>query len=304
MFSVSVVVFADSTDYKSPTTNAVGYSGFLPFDPTQAYTDDVTEGTSLDAKCTQFKNIRERGYNPDSVIYSGFGFNIPSGATIDGIEVVVSAYRGGKVEGAIFGIRISKDSGLNWTEYKGTPMLMVNDAIYNLGSSIDKWGTTWDPDSFSNTNFRLEIVPEGGKAIPLTHNGRQWMLDNVRVKIYYTMATYNRYGYGYWKNAKEWPDGYSPSIEFFSSDLTRMEIMLLEPAPGDMYVTLAHHYITACLNIENGCTPPSCVQDALKDAEAILKAFKLGDLAGGPGAPSERGKAEILKNIFETWNQG
>ncbi len=183
---VATPVLADNTVFKFPTSYATGTTGEPPGDPENALVDDVPTGTGGYpdiGTCVLFK----QGMGL-SELYYDFGFGIPPEATIDGIEVVVSGYSGGgegSNEPLTFGIRLSGDTGLSWTGYQETsPRLVLQDAEYTLGGLADLWGKAWNAGSFSDGNFRLEVVT------PHFGHGDFVALDSVRVKVYYTPAAY------------------------------------------------------------------------------------------------------------------
>jgi len=173
-----------NTGDKFPMAEATGTTGQAPSQVGQALADDVATGATDNTKCELFKTNNSGGGGgvADSEIYSVFSFGIPADAvTILGIEVTISGYRTGTTSvGAYFRVRL--DGGAGWTSYKDTsPTLTTVDALYNLGGSADVWGGSWTADSFSNANFRLEVIPAGPYL-----TGELWKLDSVRVKVYYT----------------------------------------------------------------------------------------------------------------------
>jgi hypothetical protein len=205
---------ADVTGLKSPTTYATGTTGNPPSYPGQALVDDVATGGTNDAVCALFRTVNSGGGGgvADSEIYDGFTFGIPSGATIDGIEVVVSGYRTGTPSvGAYF--RICLDGGSGWTAYKDTSTLTTVDAEYTLGGSGDDWSGDWS--LFSDANFKLEIIPAGP-----TLNGESWKLDSVRVTVYYTVTGGSISGAKFYDADTDgvW-DAEEPAIEGFKIEL-------------------------------------------------------------------------------------
>jgi len=170
---------AVDTGVKYPTAYATGSTTEPPGYPEMALTDDVAIGGQDSSKVAIFS---QGGGN--SEIYNGFGFGIPSGVSIDGIEVVVSGYSGGgeddNLEPLTFGVGLSGDTGVIWTDYKATSRLVVGqDAEYTLGGPADLWGKNWSADSFSDPNFRLDVVASNHG------HGDYVALDSVRVKVYY-----------------------------------------------------------------------------------------------------------------------
>lgn len=181
---IAAPAYADNV-LKSPTAYATGTTGDPPEDPEQALVDDVATGTTNDASCALFRtnNPGRGGAVADSEIYYNFSFGLPSGATIDGIEVVVSGYRTGpgSLTNLVFSVRLWENTGSIWTTSKSTTALTAVDTVYTLGGPSDLWGTTWTDDSLSDANFKLEVIPAGP-----VHNGEHWKLDSVRVRVYYT----------------------------------------------------------------------------------------------------------------------
>jgi hypothetical protein len=209
----AVPAYADDTGYIFPTAEVTGTTGNGPSNLGKAFADDVATGAQIDDNCELFKtdNTGGGGGVADSEIYNTFGFSIPSGATIDGIEVIVSGYRTGSpsITDFKFSVRLWEATTSQWTGYKSTPELLRNlDAEYTLGGSGDLWGLLvgdWTDDSFSNTNFQLEV-----KAAGQPNTGELWKLDSVSVKVYYTItAVFEGLSHGYWKtHTGDWT-GYS-----------------------------------------------------------------------------------------------
>lgn len=113
--------------------------------------------------------------------YGTFGFSIPSGAVIDGLEVVLEA----RSSAASFTPRniqvdISWDGGSTWTSIKTTSELTTSDASYTLGGATDTWGRTWSDSEFSNANFLVRV----------SWNNSFWSytcsLDLLQTRIHYT----------------------------------------------------------------------------------------------------------------------
>jgi hypothetical protein len=77
---------------------------------------------------------------------------------------------------------------------------------------------------------------------------------------------------GFWKNHPEqWPAGYDPNALFFLSQLSWLNVLKTPDNASPGYYQLAHQYIAAVLNIANGASVPSGVQDTLNLALAWLQ---------------------------------
>ncbi len=121
---------------------------------------------------------------------TNFGFSIPGGSTIDGIEVTierkasvnagafwvrdhtVSLYKGGTISGSN-----NADTGLKWPTSD-------TDKIY--GSSVDLWGETWTDSDINNSGFGvgIKVVTIGGGS-PKDPNVTAY-IDWVRITVHYT----------------------------------------------------------------------------------------------------------------------
>jgi hypothetical protein len=113
--------------------------------------------------------------------YGGFGFSIPSGATIDGIEYDIEALENPTRGSTLVVGGLSWDAGSH-NVTKNTSPLTTSETIKVLGGSTDTWGRTWSDTDFSNTNFRAYIG-----ATASIYDAIQ--VDHIQVKVYYTEAT-------------------------------------------------------------------------------------------------------------------
>lgn len=75
---------------------------------------------------------------------------------------------------------------------------------------------------------------------------------------------------GYRNTLSRWPAGYAPDNPFFSSGKTWLEMYGTAPKGGDIYVKLAHQYMTAVMNVANGATASAPVQAAIAGATSYF----------------------------------
>ena len=107
--------------------------------------------------------------------YSTFGFSIPAGNTIIGIEVKIEA-KASSAAGTI-GAALSSDSGSSTTTPdKVTSTLSTTDVVYTLGGPADLWGRAWDSTHFGTT-FRLRIIANV--------SSNTISVDAIQVKVYH-----------------------------------------------------------------------------------------------------------------------
>lgn len=108
-------------------------------------------------------------------VISTFAFGIPSGATIDGIEVTVEAKVGFATVAIV--LSLSWNAGTNFTSTK-TNSAGTTEATDTYGGAADTWGRTWSDTELSDANFQLKIDP-ANSAFTIS-------IDQVRAKVYYT----------------------------------------------------------------------------------------------------------------------
>lgn len=150
------------TGWKSPTATGDNYNQWSFADNAYVSDDLYAQGGKLFS-------------NQD---YYDFGFSIPSGNIIDGIEVVVEAQDSGNGAGSL-DIRLSPDGGSSYTSYKTQAVDDSGvDKNYTYGGLSDTWGRSWSISDFSNANFRLHIKDAG--------NNYGMSVDHIQIKVYYS----------------------------------------------------------------------------------------------------------------------
>ncbi len=163
--------FMSDTGWKSPGTNS-HHSGNAWTTPENVYSTDETYA------------ISPEGTNGDWESYGGFGFSIPSGATINGIELTVTGHHthSSSINYTVQ-FRVSGNDGTSYSSSKGVPSWAqgTTDKTSILGGSSDLWGLEWTADSFSNTNFRVIM----GNQYSII----QAYVNSFQIKVYYTESS-------------------------------------------------------------------------------------------------------------------
>jgi hypothetical protein len=127
-------------------------------------------------------NLASSGNYSDLLIVGGFGFSVPNGSTINGIEVfiersdvnnkikdnVVSLIKGGTIENT------NKASAVGWPS---------TDATATYGSNTDLWGTTWTYSDINNSSFGVAFSWKRSGGGSSTAYAR---VDAVTVTVHYT----------------------------------------------------------------------------------------------------------------------
>ena len=114
---------------------------------------------------------------------NNYSFGLPSGATIDGIEVNTEFSTSSGSATATLQISLSWDNGTTYTTAKSdTQTGTTADKNSTMGGSTDTWGRTWTDTEFANGTFLLKVE---GKSSKMANSCR---LDFLQIKVYYTEA--------------------------------------------------------------------------------------------------------------------
>ncbi len=116
---------------------------------------------------------------------TGFGFSIPSYASICGIGVEIEKRAGGLAIGAWVrdnDIRIVKANAVSGTDGGDDVTDWGSEAIYTYGGTNDLWGTTLTPADVNSSNFGVAISAQI-KGLAIVFPSAQ--IDNIRVTVYY-----------------------------------------------------------------------------------------------------------------------
>ncbi len=113
---------------------------------------------------------------------NNYTFGIPSGATIDGIEVNTefSISAGGAT--ATLQISLSWNNGTNYTATKSDTATSTTDKNSTMGGATDTWGRSWTDSELANGTFLVKV--EGKSSTP----SNSCRLDFLQIKVYYTAA--------------------------------------------------------------------------------------------------------------------
>ncbi|MBW2278993.1 MAG: hypothetical protein JRF63_15990, partial [Deltaproteobacteria bacterium] len=170
-----------TTGFMSPTADEPAPGGDedgYEVSPAEAYTDgggfaeDGSSGSSWSIACNT--TIR------DSHLYYGFDFGIPSGSTIQDIELRVDSWASATSWTPFVCASLSWDGGTSWTAPKQTPLLADAETTYILGT-LDSWdGHPFTDGDLDAANFRVRVnnIAE--------HLNLDFYLDWIAVQVTYT----------------------------------------------------------------------------------------------------------------------
>ena len=174
---------ASNTGYKSATSQAAVSSGSGDNNGFQTsaanmladdglFAVDTNSGTSTSTSCTATQKDRHD--------LSNFGFSVPAGATIKGIEVKLNSKVDSTSGSPRFCIQLSWNGGSSWTTPVTSATLSTAETMYILGGVTNTWGRTWTNTDFNNANFRVRLT------MVASNTSRDFSLDWVGVQVRYT----------------------------------------------------------------------------------------------------------------------
>jgi len=161
------------TGWKSPGTvvNDDSVGGRSWVNPDNAKVEDDNSSYIIEPEFTQYLKA------------TNFGFSVPSGATIDGIEVGVKRKSAtGDYFIRDYSVKLVKsDGGFSVanranTDYEQWSTTLTY-AFY--GGSSDLWGESWTSSDINNSNFGIAFSVEGSDDPRLE-------VDHIQIKVYYT----------------------------------------------------------------------------------------------------------------------
>jgi hypothetical protein len=169
------------TGFRGPAASSADSGGDgngFQTNPSHAYADDgafaldTNSGTGTGTSCTGSGKDRHR--------FRDYGFALPAGASVKGIQVRLDAYADSTSGTPRMCVQLSADGGSSWTTSKTTAALTTTQGTYVLGSSTDMWGKTWSASNLGNTRLRVRVINVASST------ARDFSLAWVAVKIHYT----------------------------------------------------------------------------------------------------------------------
>jgi len=168
------------TAYKSSGTQAN-----VDRDAEAAWANPTNAATSDDTRA--IVNVAKTTYS-DWLRLTNFGFtsgDVPSGATIDGIEVSVERQSADVLDvtdSAIY-LRDSAASQQGDNKASGTGWSSGGDEIVVYGGAADTWNALLDQADIVSSNFGIDISAGNSGS-----TNREARIDHVKIRVYYTEA--------------------------------------------------------------------------------------------------------------------
>lgn len=181
---LAIAAVAVPTAAGAASTSATNGSVFSSTGSGQNWSNATNTQSSDDARATS--NLTNGQKDSANLRVTGLGFNIPSNATINGIEIVVE--RSADTSSAIRtkSVQLLDAGTATGTAYDGTAGTFwpTTDATITYGSSTELWGGSWTASKINNTNFGLHLSAQRDSSV--SGGGISARVDNVTIKIYYT----------------------------------------------------------------------------------------------------------------------
>jgi len=114
-----------------------------------------------------------------------FGFSIPSGAAICGIEVEVQRHAGGLIIGSSIkdnSVKIIKNGSVTGSEQSAAASWPGADAYATFGGAANQWGTAWTPADINAPGFGVAISAKLSVAAAVFLTS---YIDHIRITVYY-----------------------------------------------------------------------------------------------------------------------
>jgi hypothetical protein len=119
------------------------------------------------------------------LVATGFGFSIPSGATIDGIVVGIERRYSGVGTIRDYRVRIVKGGSIGSTDRATSTNWTTSDVYEDHGGSTDLWGERWTTSDINSSNFGVAISAQKFSGVGSPTVG----IDHIRITVYYTASS-------------------------------------------------------------------------------------------------------------------
>ena len=110
---------------------------------------------------------------------SGYGFSVPTGATIDGIMATVWKTQGPCLDYSVFmmktGAEATNNMAHSYPDWPGT-----GTSVVSYGGPTNLWGVSWTPTDINNSGFGFSLSAKNGLSGTNTCG-----IDAVKITVYY-----------------------------------------------------------------------------------------------------------------------
>lgn len=116
---------------------------------------------------------------------NAFGFAIPQGAIILGIQSQFTRYMSGGVSGMTASTTVCLKKSTGATFCKSGAQWTWSPVVESQGGAADLWGTTWQPAEVNATQFALEVTADWNNT---SGSGKTLNLGYFNLRVYYNLG--------------------------------------------------------------------------------------------------------------------
>lgn len=116
---------------------------------------------------------------------SGYGFSIPTGATITGISVDVNRDEdpgGSPIAATDYAVRIVKGGVIGTTDNSSSTLWPLLATTETYGSSSYLWGESWTPSDINSSGFGFALAAQTPGTDTIVE------INTIQITIYYTLT--------------------------------------------------------------------------------------------------------------------
>jgi hypothetical protein len=148
----------------------------------------------------------------------GYGFSIPVGATINGIQVNIERKQAcavGSCSSSVTDseVKLLKGGAVVGNNKASATHWPLTDTFISYGSPSDLWGTTWTVSDINNANFGAVL-----SAHRSTGGDRNLSVDQISISVFYTLDTTSPVVNITGPANNSWTNNTTPSVNFTISD--------------------------------------------------------------------------------------
>lgn len=116
-------------------------------------------------------------------LFTNFGFSIPAGATIDGVEVLGERKTSINTRGKDQSVKLIKGGTVSGNEKANATAYTTSDVQVTYGGPSDLWGLTLTPSDVNASNFGVAFRANNNASGSATVS-----VDVINIKVYYTLT--------------------------------------------------------------------------------------------------------------------
>ena len=149
--------------------------------PNNAKTDNNTRADNLVAKSTYSDWLRLTNYGFTTT-------DLPTGCTVDGIEVIIDRYAVEILEGDYIvdnALYLRKTSGQVGDNKASASQWPTSEATATYGGSVDTWSASLTSADVRSSDFGIDLSTYANAPIATIC---QALVDYIKIRIYYTLA--------------------------------------------------------------------------------------------------------------------